>query len=85
MPEGPNRAPGRYEVPVSKGAPCPCVSCVARAPDSLGLVSRTDEGQVVGHVLLAQAGLVRQASERGDAREDGVRLQHQTKKNLPPD
>lgn len=69
MPLGPKRAPGRYEVPVSKGAPMALLGySFPRAACSL-----TNECNVKVRVG-RQARTVWEAAERGDAREYGIRL-----------
>lgn len=73
MPEGPKRAPGLYDVPVSNGAPCPTSAKPSRSPPPPDM-SLTDEGDVIVDISARQTRQVRQASERGDAREDRVCL-----------
>jgi hypothetical protein len=63
MPLGPKRAPGRYEVPVSKGAPN-----LVRLRSAMYLTNPTNEGNVVFGVG-GQARAVRKAAECGDARK----------------
>jgi hypothetical protein len=70
MPLGPKRAPGRYEVPVSKGAP---ISLSERKLLPGAKRNRTDEGDIELRVSL-EAWVVWQATECGDTGEDGVGL-----------
>jgi hypothetical protein len=69
MPLGPKRAPGRYEVPVSKGAP----ATLSISEILLAIRYRTNECNVEVRVG-GQARTVRQTTERGDTRENGIRL-----------
>ena len=78
MPLGPKRAPGRYEVPVSNGAPgAPASERSGAWGGAWGSAAGgvlTEEGDVVLLRVAAQAREVRQAAEGGDAREHGVGL-----------
>jgi hypothetical protein len=69
MPLGPKRAPGRYDVPVSKGAPAE----LSDTKISCGLSILTDECNVVFRMRV-QARAVRQAAEGGDSGEHRVGL-----------
>ena len=72
MPLGPNRAPGRYDVPVSKGAPKDLISPIHSVGSSSG---HTYEGNVELLVAAIQAGPVWQTAKGSNARENGVSLQ----------
>ena len=72
MPEGPKRAPGRYEVPVSKGAPIE--ECEHWAASKRERLVSTDKGNVILDIGRTQARLVGQTSKGRDAREDGISL-----------
>jgi hypothetical protein len=69
MPLGPNRAPGRYEVPVSKGAP------IALSDTETSSLARslTDERNVE-FCMSVQTRAVWQTAERRDPREHGIGL-----------
>lgn len=91
MPLGPKRAPGLYEVPVSKGAPVKKSSQLTEWDNlpnrykpvhisrhntdlSLKRSKHTDERNVIFLLVAGKTWKVRQPPERGDAREDSVRL-----------
>jgi hypothetical protein len=69
MPLGPKRAPGRYDVPVSNGAP----EATSVGAIYFAALIRTNEGDIVV-CMCRQTRAVWKATERGDAREDRVRL-----------
>jgi len=79
MPDGPNRAPGRYDVPVSKGAPLlgggKSGTAIKRSIPQRG--TQTDESDIVCYVLVVKARLIGEPAKGGDAREDRVGLQPQ--------
>lgn len=64
MPLGPKRAPGRYEVPVSNGAPKFGVSPGLCAPQETG---HTYEGNIVFLFVAGKARPVWETSKGGDA------------------
>jgi hypothetical protein len=70
MPLGPKRAPGRYDVPVSKGAPMCWSECELH---SYATQVRTDERNVILRISL-QTRVVWETTECGDTGEDGVGL-----------
>jgi hypothetical protein len=70
MPLGPKRAPGRYEVPVSKGAP---ILLLERKLPPYAERDCTNERNVELRVAF-EAWVVWQATECGDSGEDGVGL-----------
>jgi hypothetical protein len=69
MPLGPKRAPGRYDVPVSKGAPV----ALSIGMFYIAAQGHTNESDIVVCVCV-QTWTVRKTTECGDSREDRVRL-----------
>lgn len=69
MPLGPNRAPGRYDVPVSNGAPAVVQYCMFET-----VLALTYEGNVIFLMVACEAREVWETAKGGDAREDRVGL-----------
>jgi hypothetical protein len=90
MPDGPKRAPGRYEVPSTVNSKTPkrykcsiypyqrghLVDVSYSTLPELGVRSLTDEGNVVFHVLANKTRVIRDPAEGGDAGEDRIGLTH---------
>jgi len=73
IPDGPNRAPGRYEVPVSNGAPV-CISFPPMEPRMFLANGHTNERNVKLHIIGRQTRIIWESSKGAYAREYGIGL-----------